>query len=219
MQLTDLALLDYLHDAAVDTITYDVKDNGDRVVRIRAHVHPDCGYEPWNGRTLTVVMRRAVLFTSKLLGYTAGGDTISTFGEGVSSETERELERFRAHGLGVPAIKLGLSFSSGSEMDIVCASVDVEVEATDLGERRMSCPPRIAAVLLEIMQRSILRIRSSASHDGCFAEADHIHNLPSLIADYREELLAHYLNCFTRDELLGYEPLWQELRTLLHSPR
>jgi hypothetical protein len=86
----------------------------------------------------------------------------------------------------------------------------------------MTCPPTIARLLLEIIQRGILAARA-ASWAGdvkrCEAETDHIHNLPGLLLDYRPELLRYYLNVerpgYVRS-LLGPEPaeltrLWTEL--------
>jgi len=59
----------------------------------------------------------------------------------------------------------------------------------------MNCPNEIAAIVLEILEQSMLNIRSAA-HQGdteqCFQEADHVHNLPSLLASFSEEKLKYY---------------------------
>jgi len=59
----------------------------------------------------------------------------------------------------------------------------------------MNCPNQVAAVVLEILRQSMLNIRSAA-HQGdteqCFQEADHVHNLPSLLASFSEEKLKYY---------------------------
>ncbi len=85
----------------------------------------------------------------------------------------------------------------------------------------MNCPTPIAAILLEILSRGILRIRAcSGDANRCIVEADHIHNLPNLIRDYSPELLVFYWEVErasfvsqTPETLLeGFEPLWRELR-------
>jgi hypothetical protein len=90
----------------------------------------------------------------------------------------------------------------------------------------MNCPPAIADVLLKILQLAILRIRASGwSGDAvlCALEADHIHNLPGLLADYTGERLRYYWEAerpsFVRqsdpDNLATYVALWEQLETLL----
>jgi hypothetical protein len=85
----------------------------------------------------------------------------------------------------------------------------------------MNCPTPIAAILLEILSRGILRIRAcSGDANRCLVEADHIHNLPNLLRDYSPQLLAFYWEVErasfvsqTPDSLLeGFESLWSELR-------
>lgn len=129
MLVDDLEMLEYLHDAVVENLSFSFANDGERTVQLRVRAHADCGYAPWNGMTVTVRLRDTVLFVGTLLGYTTSGDTISMFQQGVSSEAERKVADLRGHGLGVPHIKLGLAFSSGSEIDVVCRAVDVEVEA------------------------------------------------------------------------------------------
>src|SRR4051794_35947663 len=60
------------------------------------------------------------------------------------------------------------------------------------GRQAMSCPPEIAAVVLELMETGLLRIRSlgwSGQADRCAIEAAHIHNLPGLLTDDSRERL------------------------------
>jgi hypothetical protein len=61
----------------------------------------------------------------------------------------------------------------------------------------MNCPDEVAKTALEIIQNAILSIRFAAYRkhpDYCAIEADHIHNLPGLILNYRKEKLEYYLN-------------------------
>lgn len=86
----------------------------------------------------------------------------------------------------------------------------------------MHCPPEIAQVVQEILRIGILRIRSYGSHHDavrCAIEADHLHNLPALLADYRPELLDFYLQVervdFARrssaDDIECFQQLWSSL--------
>ena len=59
----------------------------------------------------------------------------------------------------------------------------------------MNCPPEIADMLLEILRTGLLRIRPHAwpgEAELCAIEADHIHNLPDLLADYLRDKLVYY---------------------------
>ena len=59
------------------------------------------------------------------------------------------------------------------------------------------CPERIAEVIARILHTAVLRIRAlgwSGDAAACSVEADHIHNLPDLLREFRPELLEYYLN-------------------------
>jgi hypothetical protein len=86
----------------------------------------------------------------------------------------------------------------------------------------MHCPPEIANVLLEILRVGILQIRQAGWQGDsrrCAREADHLHNLPGLLADYSPELLATYYQVevpafrsqSTPAALVNFEPLWEQL--------
>ena len=81
----------------------------------------------------------------------------------------------------------------------------------------MNCPPAIAEVLLQILHEGLLRIRSSGWQNDvarCAREADHLHNLPSLLSNYSPERLRYYWEA----ERTGVEPFaahWARLEQLL----
>jgi hypothetical protein len=95
----------------------------------------------------------------------------------------------------------------------------------------MNCQPEIAGVLLDLLNQGILRIRSLAwgkDSEWCAIEADHVHNLPSLLLNYSDERLKYYWKvervCFLRqmtsDErrlksLTDFESLWLRLAPLV----
>jgi hypothetical protein len=90
----------------------------------------------------------------------------------------------------------------------------------------MTCPPDVARVVLQILEVAVLQIRARGwNGDGlrCALEADHVHNLPSLLSSYSDELLRFYweverptfMKRCAPGDLTGYEPLWAELAELV----
>ncbi len=83
----------------------------------------------------------------------------------------------------------------------------------------MQCPPAIAEIVCEILRIGLLRIRILEDADRAALEADHLHNLPSLLVNYKPELLDYYWQverpCFIargrHEDVQGFEPLWQAL--------
>jgi hypothetical protein len=85
----------------------------------------------------------------------------------------------------------------------------------------MTCPPDIAAVLLQILRTGLLNARAAGwAGDArrCAVEADHVHNLPDLLADYSPERLAFYRQveapgfCRQAPASVGrFEELWGRL--------
>ena len=87
----------------------------------------------------------------------------------------------------------------------------------------MSCPPEVAAILLDILRHGLLACRAAGwSEDAarCATVADHMHNLPGLLARYTPEGLLHYWDVMRPDfaadcpgdELVGWEVHWARLR-------
>ena len=83
----------------------------------------------------------------------------------------------------------------------------------------------IKRVLLDIIQVGLLRIRSygnSGVAEACSVEADHLHNLPSLIQSFSRELLLFYYNVerpafinATTSNLDEFKQLWGQLGRLI----
>ena len=86
----------------------------------------------------------------------------------------------------------------------------------------MQCPPEIAEIVCEILRIGLLRIRAQG-WDGnpkrCAIEADHLHNLPGLLANYKVDLLDYYwqverasfIGLCTAEDVKAFEPLWNSL--------
>jgi hypothetical protein len=59
----------------------------------------------------------------------------------------------------------------------------------------MTCPSRIQIPILKILECGLLRARAAAwAGDAVRSaiEADHVHDLPSLLMDFQPEKLSHY---------------------------
>ena len=87
----------------------------------------------------------------------------------------------------------------------------------------MICPSPIAEVILDILCQGVLACRAagwSREPARCAVEADHIHNLPGLLADYSPDKLQYYWEIERPSfaarcdpaELPQWEQLWDRLR-------
>jgi hypothetical protein len=92
----------------------------------------------------------------------------------------------------------------------------------------MTCPPEVAQVVLGLLSRGLVRIRRlgwSGRGSLCAAEADHLHNLPDLLANYSEERLRYYWDveraCYLRhvppEQSAWLIDLWDELHPFAES--
>jgi hypothetical protein len=90
----------------------------------------------------------------------------------------------------------------------------------------MNCPPEVARLLLEILYLATLRIRAagwSERADRCAVEADHVHNLPGLIADFHADRLRYYWEVekpsfeqqSSGEDVAAFASLWADLGRLL----
>jgi hypothetical protein len=83
-------------------------------------------------------------------------------------------------------------------------------------------------IVCDILRMGLLRIRAldwNQNPGRCAVEADHLHNLPGLLSSFKPELLDYYWNIerisfiqqSSRDDVAGFEPLWQSLAEHIHS--
>jgi hypothetical protein len=93
----------------------------------------------------------------------------------------------------------------------------------------MRCPPESAEILLDILRTGLIQIRAlgwSGDAAACAAEADHLHNLPDLLANFSPERLRYYwdverpayLNRCGPDNAELFGPLWTRLGALVAAP-
>jgi hypothetical protein len=91
----------------------------------------------------------------------------------------------------------------------------------------MQCPPEIAEIVCAILRTGLLRIRAFGDAHRCALEADHLHNLPGLLANYKPELLDYYrrvervgfIERSTPEDVQGFEPLWKGLAKHVTLPK
>ena len=90
----------------------------------------------------------------------------------------------------------------------------------------MDCPDAVAKVLLDILQAGLLSIRAaswSGDNGRSAIEADHLHNLPALLANYSPELLrfywdverTSYLTQIEAESVSIFAPHWKCLEPLV----
>src|SRR5882724_9716837 len=85
------------------------------------------------------------------------------------------------------------------------------------------CPPEIADILLDIIQQGLLGIRACSDIRRSQIEANHLHNLPSLVKAFSWGRLRYYLEIekpeYVRDTSTwpchGCEEAWKKLEALL----
>lgn len=82
----------------------------------------------------------------------------------------------------------------------------------------MICPPPVAEIVTAILRTGLLRIRAiggTGDASRCALEADHLHNLPTLLTNFTPELLRFYWEVERPDYLRrcpeGYAAPFEEL--------
>jgi len=126
MQVSELIeLLAYLHDADFLQFRYDPSATEKRAVW-DVKCHPDCGFDPWNGRTLQITASDVWLLRWTAHGHFVGSDSINMWDQGVSAESLRTLNEERRAGLDPPALMFSIVFHSGSVCEFVCRHLKVD---------------------------------------------------------------------------------------------
>ena len=125
--LTDLSLLEYLHDAECTSFTWDCTDRSMRRIIFNVHVDDDADYEPWNGRTISLVLSDVMMCKFLGWGVQIGKERISSWNEGVSEDSMLECSRLRSSGFDIPPLALTVVLGSGSSIELVCREISVDV--------------------------------------------------------------------------------------------
>jgi hypothetical protein len=120
--------LAHLHDSTVQELSFRSSERGERSVIIRVQAHYNCGLDEFSGRSVHVVIHDALFVLATLLGHTLSSDTINICQPRISPESEKRLAQFRHQGIDVPPVRLGIAFNSGSEIEIACRRVVIELQ-------------------------------------------------------------------------------------------
>jgi hypothetical protein len=127
--LTDHALLAYLHDAECRNLVWDCSLPEGRAVTLDLEVNPEAQSPEWDGRQILLSFKNVMLCRLTGWGHVTGGETLDSIDERVSAEFMGECRRHEATGLFVPPLKLGVSFISGSSLEMACDRIEYEMSA------------------------------------------------------------------------------------------
>jgi hypothetical protein len=128
MSRQDIENLDYLHDAVVDDIIWKNGQNS-KIAQMVVTCDIECEYPEWAGKRLVVTFNNVLLQSSLLLGHVAGRDSFDSCSEGVSASVMEHIQVLGGMGVTFPKTMLRIALHSGSELEIACDSVTVEVDS------------------------------------------------------------------------------------------
>ena len=143
MELTDLEVLEYLHDAVVTAVVYRLDRDDCREFVLTVTCDPEAGYPPWEGRRVVVRLHDLVVAHHRIFGAVVGQEQINSWGSQLSPPTAAELERLRGSGFGPHGQRFCVTFQSGSVLEGACQRAFVELDDTDEGawaRREVSSP-------------------------------------------------------------------------------
>jgi hypothetical protein len=123
--------LDYLHDAKVTAVTWDSSDPSKRQFILDLTCDPESGDELWQGKRLRVILSDVIAAFFQAWGHCAGDEYLSKLGNKISQEMQGKINELSHYGATIPEERFTISFSSGSEIEVVCESISVEVAEGD----------------------------------------------------------------------------------------
>ena len=129
MVTTNKSFLDcvaFLHDARCLETTWDCSHRDVRAIRMKVVVDIDSGLSEWNGRTLLITLSR--VFAVRFTGWgIISNECIDDWKQGLSEFLERERAALVSRGLSILPFGFIISFSSGSELEVICSDVSALV--------------------------------------------------------------------------------------------
>jgi hypothetical protein len=128
MQAISLDELRWIHDCTLLKIVYDASSSDGRSVTMSILCPRDLGYEPWNGRHLTLVSTKLAM-AKQLVWCTAGVETIDAIRPGISRETRQSIEEAQKRGARFPELELTISFHSGSTLELICQGMEFVIDS------------------------------------------------------------------------------------------
>ncbi|HWE93676.1 MAG TPA: hypothetical protein VG269_06845 [Tepidisphaeraceae bacterium] len=127
MQPTTIEELAWLHDAILFDVVYDFSGDIGRSIKLSLRCHADSGYAPWNGRNLVVVAVNVAVTKSFIWGWVIGPETLDAIRPGVSGALRETTAEARRTGARLPSLEFTISFHSGSEIEVICESLQLDV--------------------------------------------------------------------------------------------
>jgi hypothetical protein len=126
MVITDPNILEYLHDAIVLEVTYDLKDKESRSMTLSVNCEPDAGYPAWNGKQLSIRLESVVLASFSVFGAVTGMEQINSWGTSVSEAMVSEIKRLQVAGCDCSGVRFAVVFQSGSVLEGLCQRITAE---------------------------------------------------------------------------------------------
>jgi hypothetical protein len=126
--ITDTEVLEYLHDATVFEVNYDLRDKNSRSLTLLVQSHPEAGFAEWDGKRLRVRIESIAVMSFVAFGAIIGNEEVNSFNSRVSPAMEAEIARLRDHGYHSIATRFAVTFQSGSVLEGLCERIVVEEE-------------------------------------------------------------------------------------------
>ena len=118
--------LHYLHDAMVTSVTWNSSNPRQRQIILDLTCDPESGDELWQGKQLRVILSDVIAALFHAWGHCTGNEYVSSFEKIISQYMQRRINELSHCGAAIPEVRFSIAFSSGSEIEVVCASVSVE---------------------------------------------------------------------------------------------
>lgn len=123
----------YLHDSAVQRMTFSIDDRGVHTFVLHMVCHPDSGHSEWSGQRLLLTAHDVIMSSMNACGYASGQDSINTIQSEVSAAFSSKVFDLVGRGVGAPSAYMRLKLNSGTEIEIACESIDLGPYDSDRG--------------------------------------------------------------------------------------
>jgi hypothetical protein len=127
MRSVTLKEIEWLHDCVLLGMSFDTSANGERLVTIRIRCPADLGYSLWDGKTLLLMATDVAFSRHVVWGYVAGPEVVDAIRPGVSDAVQESTIEARLRGAHFPKTEFTMTFVSGSVLEIICDSLQIDV--------------------------------------------------------------------------------------------
>lgn len=125
--MTDIDTLQYLHDATVHSIEVRIAADGSRDLLVKLTCNPDAGSPSWDGRDLMLAAHDVLIARAVFYGHYAGQEMLDDVSSAVDAATLQGASQLVSYGSSTRETALSLRFVSGSEIHLMCESINVEL--------------------------------------------------------------------------------------------